>query len=342
MRRRLTTLSPHMAQFGPSNTASRSGVEDAVTTEARLLDGDWDDPDRGWTADATRTLLQWKEKARGSYIIYTRASEHYATLFTRLDLAMKVCTAFAGVAGFAAAVDSTTDKPWHERLMNVVSATLPIMVAILSHALTSSVKPEMKREKFHAAASAFHAISGRLGLEADRPRRRRTAHFELMSSVQAEINRVHRDTPTLPIRFVKAAADLGPVHSPAFQGSGAPQRRAAYMPDIMIPVGAHVTQRQSSAEAGTGRPSFAPGVQVIRGATYDPDADVEAGVVTDGSVGNGSSAQSVHSRSPLPPSPPLPPLPPSSGSGGGSTTSPPQPPPPPIMVARLPEDATLF
>ncbi|MEC7693319.1 MAG: hypothetical protein VX446_02935, partial [Bacteroidota bacterium] len=138
---------------------------------------------------------------------------------------------------------------------------------------------------------------------------------------------------------------VGPVHSPVFQGHGAPQQLASLMPDIMIPVGTHVGPHAAHRDAPFSATQNAYGQH----APYDPDGDVEAGLVTEGDESNegdennegGANGRGDAGGESNGTVSPLPTLPPSSLLSGSCTDE-----SPPQIVHRVPaqcpEDATLF
>ena len=242
--------------------------------------GDWDLPARGWTLKSNKTLKEWMEKSRGSYIMYWKASQMSKRKLMWLTIPTLILSVFAGVAGI--------DSVWQDdgataaqKFLRGFSAVTTLVVAALANIVTF-LDPKVEAEKFKHASDKFQDISARLRTEYDRDPSVRTPHSILMNRIVAWFTDIHESTPPLPMSIIENYSQR--------KSSGKPAYNNPYLPDIMIPIGnlkeSKLPRQQSFFNSKPLNPippklPESPVENESKGHSegYNPEQDVEDGVM---------------------------------------------------------------
>lgn len=191
---------------------------------------DWDLPQRGWTRKSNRTLKEWMEKARGSYIMYWKASQGARRTLIWLTVPTLILSVFAGVTGLEA-VWQDDGASTSQRVLRGISSVTVMVVGALANIVTF-LDPKKEAEGFKAASNKYQDISGRLRKEYDRDPEMRTPHAVLMEKVIGWFNEIRETTPLLPMSVID---EYTKTNSPVSQQIRT--RDNPFLPDIMIPIG---------------------------------------------------------------------------------------------------------
>lgn len=191
---------------------------------------DWDLPQRGWTRKSNRTLKEWMEKARGSYIMYWKASQRARRTLIWLTVPTLILSVFAGVTGLEA-VWQDDGTSTGQRILRGISSVTVMVVGALANIVTF-LDPKKEAEEFKAASDKYQDISGRLRKEYDRDPEMRTPHAVLMEKIIGWFNEIRETTPLLPMSVIDEYTKTNsPSHQPIHT------RDNPFLPDIMIPIG---------------------------------------------------------------------------------------------------------
>lgn len=191
---------------------------------------DWKLPNRGWTRKSTRTLKEWMEKSRGSYIMYWKASQTARRTLIWLTVPTLVLSVFAGVTGLDA-VWKDDGGSTGQRILRGISSVTVMVVGALANIVTF-LDPKKKAEEFKAASDKYQEISGRLRKEYDRDPEMRTPHSILMEKVIGWFNDIRETTPLLPMSVIDEYTKSQSQSQQPIQ-----TRENPFLPDIMIPIG---------------------------------------------------------------------------------------------------------